>query len=71
MAIDANYVLERLSTRHIESGGYYGTDVTELSKELFVTPQGLKKTNLEVEEKEFRDLRYCQVGPIVHLLLEY
>ncbi len=43
MAINVNYVLERLSTRQIESGGYYGTDVTELSKELGVTPQGLRK----------------------------
>jgi hypothetical protein len=43
MAIDVNYVLEGLSTRQIESGGYYGTDITELSKELGVTPQGLRK----------------------------
>jgi hypothetical protein len=41
MTIDVNHVLERLSIRHIESGGYYGTDITELSNELGVTPQGL------------------------------
>jgi hypothetical protein len=39
MAIDVNYVLERLSTQQIESGGYYGTDITKLSKELAVTPK--------------------------------
>jgi hypothetical protein len=43
MTIDVNYVLERLSTRQIESGGYYGTDITKLSEELGVTPQGLRK----------------------------
>lgn len=43
MSIDVNYVLERLSIRQIESDGYYGTDATELSNELGVTPQGLRK----------------------------
>jgi hypothetical protein len=43
MAIDINYVLERLSTRQMESVGYYGSDITELSKEVGVTPQGLRK----------------------------
>lgn len=43
MTIDVNYVLERLSIRQIESGGYYGMDITKLSNELGVTPQGLRE----------------------------
>jgi hypothetical protein len=50
MAIDFNYVLERLSTRQIESGGYYGTDVTKLSKELGVTPRGLRTPSVTLQE---------------------
>ena len=65
MAIDVNYVLERLSTLQIESGGYYGTDVTKLSKELGVTPRGLRKQISEWKRsiKEFRDLRYLGKRP--------
>lgn len=65
MAIDVNYVLERLSTRQIESGGYYGTDVTKLSKELGVTPRGLRKqiSGWKRSIKEFRNLRYLGKRP--------
>ncbi|MDI6884794.1 MAG: hypothetical protein QMD22_00300, partial [archaeon] len=65
MAIDVNYVLEQLSTRQMESGGYYGTDVTKLSKELGVTPRGLRKQISEWKKsiKEFRDLRYLGKRP--------
>jgi len=65
MAIDVNYVLERLSTRQIESGGYYGTDITKLSEELGVTPQGLRKqiSKWKRNIKEFRDLRYLGQRP--------
>jgi hypothetical protein len=65
MAIDVNYVLERLSTRQIESGGYYGTDITELSKELGVTPQGLRKqiSKWKRTVKEFRNLEYLGQRP--------
>jgi hypothetical protein len=41
MAIDVNHVLEQLSIRQMESGGYYGTDVTKLSEEL-----GVKKCSV-------------------------
>ncbi|NQE54152.1 hypothetical protein C5S29_11215 [ANME-1 cluster archaeon GoMg3.2] len=60
MAIDVSYVLERLSTRQLESGGYYGADVTELSKELGDTSQGLRKqiAGWKRSIKEFRDLSY-------------
>jgi hypothetical protein len=60
MTIDVNHVLERLSTSQIESGGYYGTDVTKQSKELGVTPQGLRKqiSGWKRSIKEIRDLRY-------------
>ena len=60
MAIDVNYVLEGLSTRQIESGGYYGTDIAELSKELGVRPQGLRKQISGVEEKHKRFLEGCK-----------
>ena len=65
MAIDINYVLERLSTRQMESGGYYGSDITELSKEVGVTPQGLRKqiSQWKRKIKEFRDLRYLGQRP--------
>jgi hypothetical protein len=65
MAIDINYVLELLSTLQIESGGYYGTDITELSKELGVTPRGLRKqiSNWKTSIKEFRNLRYLGKRP--------
>ena len=65
MAIDVNYVLERLSTLQIESGGYYGTNATKLSKELSVTPRGLRKQISEWERsiKEFRSLRYLGKRP--------
>ena len=65
MSIDVNYVLERLSTRQIESGGYYGTNISKLSKELGVTPQGLRKqiSKWKRSIKEFRDLRYLGKRP--------
>jgi len=65
MAIDVNYVLKQLSTRQMESGGYYGTDITKLSKELGVTPQGLRKqiSKWKGSIKEFRDLRYLGQRP--------
>lgn len=65
MTIDINYVLERLSTLQIESGGYYGTDITKLSKELGVTPRGLRKQISEWKRsiKEFRNLRYLGQRP--------
>jgi hypothetical protein len=65
MAIDVNYLLERLSTRQMESGGYYGTDVTKLSKELGVTPRGLRKqiSWWKRSIKEFSDLRYLGKRP--------
>jgi hypothetical protein len=65
MTIDINHVLVQLSTRQIESGGYYGTDIAKLSKELGVTPQGLRK-QISVWKrsiKEFRDLRYLGKRP--------
>ena len=73
MAIDVNYVLERLSTLQIESGGYYGTDVTKLSKELDVTPRGLRKQISEWKRsiKEFRDLRYLGKRPFSVTLNEF
>ena len=49
----------------MESGGYYGTDIAKLSKELGVTPQGLRK-QISVWKrsiKEFRDLRYLGKRP--------
>jgi len=60
MAIDVNYVLERLFTLQIESDGYYGTEATKMSKELGVTPRGLRKQISEWKRsiKEFRNLRY-------------
>jgi hypothetical protein len=70
MTIDINYVLERLSTRQKESGGYYGTDITKLSKELGITPRGLRKqiSKWKRSIKEFRDLRYLgQRSPSVTL----
>jgi hypothetical protein len=65
MAIGVNYVLERLSTRQIESGGYYGTDVTKLSKELGVTPRGLRKqiSGWKRSIKEFHNLKYLGQRP--------
>ena len=65
MAIEINYVLKRLSTRQIESGGYYGTDITEMSKELGVTPQGLRKqiSKWKRNIQEFRNLRYLGQRP--------
>ena len=65
MRIDVNYALERLSTLQIESGGYYGTDITKLSKELGVTPRGLRKqiTKWKRSVKEFRDMRYLGQRP--------
>jgi hypothetical protein len=65
MAIDVNYVLERLSSQQIESGGYYGTDITKLSKELGVTPRGLRKqiSTWKRSIKGFRDLRYLGQRP--------
>jgi hypothetical protein len=65
MTIDANYVLERLSTQQIESGGYYGTDITKLSKELGVTPRGLRKqiSTWKRSIKEFHNLKYLGQRP--------
>ena len=65
MTIDVNHVLERLSTRQVESGGYYGTYITKLSKEPGVTPQGLRKqiSGWKRSIKEFRDLRYLGQRP--------
>ena len=73
MAIDVNYVLERLSTRQMESGGYYGTDVTKLSKELGVTPRGLRKqiSGWKRSIKEFRNLRYLGKRPPSVTLTEF
>jgi hypothetical protein len=73
MEIDVNYVLERLSSRQIESGGYYGAEVTELSKELGVTPQGLRKqiAGWKRSIKEFRDLRYLGKRPPSVTLTEF
>ena len=65
MAIDINYVLERLSTLQIESGGYYGIDITKLSKELGVTSRGLRKriSGWKKSIKEFRNLSYLGQRP--------
>jgi hypothetical protein len=65
MTTDVNYVLERLSTLQTESGGYYGTNTTKLSKELGVTPRGLRKKIAKWKRniKEFRDLRYLEKRP--------
>lgn len=65
MAIDINYVLERLSTLEIESGGYYGIDITKLSKEQGVTPRGLGKqiSMWKRSIKGFRNLRYLGQRP--------
>ena len=65
MAIDINYVLERLSTLEIESGGYYGVDITKLSKEQGVTPRGLGKqiSIWKRSIKGFRNLRYLGQRP--------
>jgi hypothetical protein len=65
MTIDVNYVLERLSTQQIESGGYYGTDITKLSKELGVTPRGLRKqiSTWKRSIKEFHNLKYLGQRP--------
>ena len=65
MAIDVNYVLERLSTQQIESGGYYGTNITKISKELGVTPRGLKKqiSTWKRSIKEFHNLKYLGQRP--------
>jgi len=65
MAIDVNYVLERLSTQQIESGGYYGTDITKMSKELGVTPRGLRKqiSTWKRSIKEFHNLKYLGQRP--------
>jgi hypothetical protein len=73
MAIDVNYLLERLSTRQMESGGYYGTDVTKLSKELGVTPQGLRKqiSWWKRSIKKFSDLRYLGKRPPSVTLSEF
>ncbi|KAF5428891.1 hypothetical protein C5S39_10030 [Candidatus Methanophagaceae archaeon] len=73
MAIDVNYVLERLFTLQIESGGYYGTDVTKLSKELGVTPRGLRTQISEWKRsiKEFRTLRYLGKRPPSMTLNEF
>jgi hypothetical protein len=52
----------------MESGGYYGTNITKLSKELGVTSQGLRKQISKGKEsiKDFRDLRYLgQLPPSV------
>jgi len=70
MTIDVNYVLERLSTRQKESGGYYGTDITNRSKELDITPRGLRKqvSKWKRSIKEFRDLKYLgQLPPSMTL----
>jgi hypothetical protein len=65
MSIDMNNVLKRLSTRQIEYGGYYGTDVSKLSKELDVTPQGLRKqiSKWKKSIKEFCNLKYLGQRP--------
>ena len=65
MTIDVNYVLERLSIRQIESGGYYGTDITELSNELCVTPQGLRKqiSKWKRSKEECRNPKYLGLRP--------
>ncbi|MBC8521627.1 MAG: hypothetical protein H8D26_06525 [Methanomicrobia archaeon] len=65
MTIDINYVLERLSNQQIESGRYYGIDITKLSKEPGVTPRGLRKqiSKWKRSIKEFRDLRYLGKRP--------
>ena len=65
MTIDVNSVLERLSTKQIESGGYYGTDVTKLSNELGVTPQGLRKqiSTWKRSKEGFRNLKYLGQRP--------
>ena len=65
MAIDVNYVLERLSTQQIESGGYYGTNITKISKELGVTPRGLRKqiSTWKRSIKEFHNLKYLGQRP--------
>jgi hypothetical protein len=58
-------VLERLSTQQIESGGYYGTEITKLSKELGVTPRGLRKqiSTWKRSIKEFHNLKYLGQRP--------
>ena len=73
MAIEINYVLKRLSTRQIESGGYYGADITELSKELGVTPQGLRKqiSKWKRSKEEFRNLKYLGQRPPSATLTEF
>jgi hypothetical protein len=65
MAMGVNYVLERLSTQQIESGGYYGTDITKMSKELGVAPRGLRKqiSTWKRSIKEFHNLKYFGQRP--------
>ncbi len=73
MTIDVNYVLERLSIRPVESGGYFGTDITELSNELGVTPQGLRKqiSKWKRSKEEFRNLKYLGQRPPSVTLTEF
>jgi len=73
MTIDVNYVLERLSIRQIESGGYFGTYITELSNELGVTPQGLRKqiSKWKRSKEEFRNLKYLGQHPPSVTLTEF
>jgi len=49
----------------MESGGYYGADVTKRSKELGVTPRGLRKqlSMWKRSIKEISDLRYLGKRP--------
>ena len=73
MVIDVNYVLERLSIRQIESGGYFGTDISELSNELGVTPQGLRKqiSKWKRSKEEFQNLKYLGQRPPSVTLTEF
>jgi hypothetical protein len=73
MATDVNHVLERLPTLQIESGGYYGIDITKLSKELGVTPRGLRKqiAGWKRSIKEFGNLRYLGKRPPSVTLTEF
>jgi hypothetical protein len=43
MAINRDYVKERLQKVEYKYGGYYGTDIAEIAEKLNVTPFGLKK----------------------------
>ena len=55
MPINRQYVYDCLLELEVQNGGYYGSDLTTLAKELKVTPFGLRKqiTNWTKENPDF------------------